>query len=189
MCVRYAMRVYGSRVYWYDSDMCVCACVLCFFVQSPLRIRHMFSSLPRIWYRTAITRANFLSSFFFFLLPLSLSSLSSFLSPLPYFFPLSSRVFINLLSFYRELSLGSTLRVLTKLFPYLFLLQCDAMICMLFFFLFRRIGGFIFFFFSRFSIEYRRSEEVEIVLLQRVQIRSNDRASSTHHWFLFFEPF
>lgn len=95
-------------------------------------------------------------------LPLSLSSLSSFLSPLPYFLPLSSRVFINLLSFYREL--GSTLRILTKLFPYLFLLQCDAMICMLFFFLFRRIGGFIFFFFSRFSIEYRRSEEVEIVL-------------------------
>lgn len=134
MCVRYAMRVYGSRVYWYDSDMCVCACVLCFFVQSPLRIRHMFSSLPRIWYRTAITRANFLSSFFFFLLPLSFSSLSSFLSPLPYFLPLSSRVFINLLSFYRELSFGSTLRVLTKLFPYLFLLQCDAMICMLFFF-------------------------------------------------------
>lgn len=175
-----------SRVLVRFRYVCMCVCVMLLCTESFTNTAHVLFPPPHlIPYR--ITRANFLSSFFFFLLPLSLSSLSSFLSPLPYFLPLSSRVFINLLSFYREL--GSTLRVLTKLFPYLFLLQCDAMICMLFFFLFRRIGGFIFFFFSRFSIEYRRSEEVEIVLLQRVQIRSNDRASSTHYWFLFFEPF
>ena len=152
-------------MYWYDSDMCVYVRVfMLFFAQSPLRVRHMFLFPSR--YRTAITRANFLSSLFLFPRPslslcLSFPSVPSFL---PYFLSFFSRFYklAFLLSRTRFESFNETLSLSFPLS-----MRRDDMYTVFFFFsffffFFIRIGGFYIFPLFLFSFRIFRSGIISI---------------------------